>query len=197
MQLGEPTRRRRPLRALVLILLLAAAAAVAVGWFRIGPAPRVSIEPGLPGIGKRTPVVVKVAASGRGLAPVRVEVRYVSVRNAGANVLVRNDDAAVAGAAIAAAVVIGAAVAGVATAKAPAMTAPLARDAVTPTRHRGRGPARVATCTEFPSGTPAPESHRVTVRRPEVRPQPRIPRGGPAPAQLLNLRGLCRRVGRD
>ena len=73
MQLGEPTRRRRPLRVLLLALFAAAAVAFAIGWLRVGPPPQISIEPALPGIGKRTPIVIRLAAEGRGLAPVRIE----------------------------------------------------------------------------------------------------------------------------
>lgn len=73
MQLGEPSRRRRPLRALTLAAVAAAAVAVALGWFRVGPPPTIEISPKLPGIGKRTPIVITVAAPGRGLAPVRID----------------------------------------------------------------------------------------------------------------------------
>jgi hypothetical protein len=73
MQLGEPTRRRHPLRALGLVLLLALAVVCALAWFRAGAAPAIDIAAKLPGIGRRTPVTVTVAAPGRGLGPVRVE----------------------------------------------------------------------------------------------------------------------------
>jgi hypothetical protein len=73
MQLGEPTRRRHPLRALGLVLLLALAAVSGLAYYRAGASPSIDIAAKLPGIGKRTPVTVTVAAPGRGLAPVRVE----------------------------------------------------------------------------------------------------------------------------
>ncbi len=73
MQLGEPSRRRHPLRALGLVVLAAFSALLALAYFRVGEAPSIEIAPQLPGIGKRTPVVVTVAAPGRGLGPVRVE----------------------------------------------------------------------------------------------------------------------------
>lgn len=73
MQLGEPTRRRRPLRALGLALFAAAAALVALAWVRVGEPPGIQIEPRLPGIGKRTPVAVTLSAPGRGLGAVRVD----------------------------------------------------------------------------------------------------------------------------
>ena len=41
--------------------------------FRTGAAPTIGIEPGLPGIGKRTPVTVSFADAGRGLTRLRVE----------------------------------------------------------------------------------------------------------------------------
>lgn len=59
----------------ILILLAVGAAVVAgVGAFRVGPEPSVTIEPALPGIGKRTPVRIAVAEPQRGLAGYRVEI---------------------------------------------------------------------------------------------------------------------------
>ena len=68
--------RRKPSRFLVRLFYLVAALAilfVLVASFRSGPAPSISIEPGMPGIGKRTPVKVRVDESKRGLAGYRVE----------------------------------------------------------------------------------------------------------------------------
>jgi murein DD-endopeptidase MepM/ murein hydrolase activator NlpD len=73
MQLGEPSRRRHPLRALGLVVLSGIVVVLALAYFRAGAAPSIDIAPKLPGIGKRTPVVVTVATSGRGLGPVRVD----------------------------------------------------------------------------------------------------------------------------
>ncbi len=74
MQLGTPERpRRRLLAPLVSLLLVAVAAFVALALLRLGAAPRVTIEPKVPGIGKRTPVAVRVEAPGRGLGHVKVE----------------------------------------------------------------------------------------------------------------------------
>jgi murein DD-endopeptidase MepM/ murein hydrolase activator NlpD len=58
---------------LVLLLVLLAVAAAAFAVLRVGAAPRVEIVPELPGIGRRTPIVVRVAAPGRGLSSVAVE----------------------------------------------------------------------------------------------------------------------------
>lgn len=70
---NEPRAPRRPLRGVLVLGLGILAVVIGIGYFRVGPAPAVSIEPELPGIGKRTPVVVKVEAGGRGLGPVKVE----------------------------------------------------------------------------------------------------------------------------
>jgi murein DD-endopeptidase MepM/ murein hydrolase activator NlpD len=60
-------------RALLGLILLLAVGAGSVVTFRTGPAPTVQLEPGLPGIGPRTPVHVTVRVGGRGLTFVRVE----------------------------------------------------------------------------------------------------------------------------
>ncbi len=64
-------------RVLVLLLLAVVVAALvaflAVAALRAGPAPRIEIKPGLPGIGKRTPVTVHVTEPRRGLSRVSVQ----------------------------------------------------------------------------------------------------------------------------
>ncbi len=58
------------------VLIIAAAAIVvllALALFRTGAPPMVTIEPGLPGIGRRTPVTVTVEEGGRGLGNIKVE----------------------------------------------------------------------------------------------------------------------------
>lgn len=63
--------------AAVLMFLIALAGLVflALAALRVGPAPEVEIAPGLTAIGRRTPIVVKLEAPGRGLVHVRVELR--------------------------------------------------------------------------------------------------------------------------
>lgn len=70
---NERREPRRPLRGLLVIGLGLAALLVGVGYFGVGPAPDITITPELPGIGKRTPVVIAAAAGGRGLGPFKVE----------------------------------------------------------------------------------------------------------------------------
>jgi peptidase M23-like protein len=74
MELGRPDRmpRRRTGRRLLAIVVLLVVVAAAFAALRVGAAPRVEIAPELPGIGRRTPVVVRVAAGGRGLESVAV-----------------------------------------------------------------------------------------------------------------------------
>ncbi len=57
----------------VLVIALVVVAVVALASLRVGDTPRIRIEPAQKGIGARTPVDVHVAAAGRGLAGVRVE----------------------------------------------------------------------------------------------------------------------------
>ncbi|MEM9557783.1 MAG: M23 family metallopeptidase [Acidobacteriota bacterium] len=68
------SRRSRPWGKILLALLLVLGlSAVALAWLRVGPPPTLSIEPELPGIGPRTPVVVHLAEPTRGLASWRAE----------------------------------------------------------------------------------------------------------------------------
>lgn len=67
---------RRPKRSGKKYLYLMAAVAImwgAITTFRVGEPPTIAIEPGMPGIGKRTPVAVSFAQSGRGLTRLLVE----------------------------------------------------------------------------------------------------------------------------
>jgi hypothetical protein len=63
----------RSLRRLLIFLVIVGLVFVGLAAFRAGPAPQMSIETGLPGIGKRTPVRVVVAENKRGLSSVRIE----------------------------------------------------------------------------------------------------------------------------
>jgi hypothetical protein len=68
--------RRKPSRLfkrLLIVVALVAAVFVGVSAFRVGPPPSVSIEAGLPGIGKRTPFDISVSEPKRGLAGIRIE----------------------------------------------------------------------------------------------------------------------------
>lgn len=71
--LASSRNRRGRLRPLLLILGAVAVAVLLLVTFRVGPAPSVVIEPALPGIGPATPVTVRAAADGRGLAGLRLE----------------------------------------------------------------------------------------------------------------------------
>ncbi len=67
---------KKPSRALariVVALLVALGVAAVVSVVRVGSSPQVTIEPSAPGIGRKTPVTVKLAAPGRGLTAVKVE----------------------------------------------------------------------------------------------------------------------------
>jgi murein DD-endopeptidase MepM/ murein hydrolase activator NlpD len=57
----------------LIVAALAAIGFLALAGFRAGPPPTVRLEAGLPGIGKRTPIVVEVEEPTRGLSQVRVE----------------------------------------------------------------------------------------------------------------------------
>ncbi len=68
-------RRERSgrLRGSLILILLVALVFVALAAFRAGPAPEISIESGLPGIGRRTPIRIVVSEPQRGLTALRVE----------------------------------------------------------------------------------------------------------------------------
>jgi murein DD-endopeptidase MepM/ murein hydrolase activator NlpD len=68
------------LRILLILVLLGGIAFAALAAFRIGPAPKIAIQPGLKGIGRRTPVTVEVDAGGRGLRSVEVAVVQGNLR---------------------------------------------------------------------------------------------------------------------
>jgi murein DD-endopeptidase MepM/ murein hydrolase activator NlpD len=61
------------LRVLLILLVLVGLVFVAMAAFRAGPAPEITVEVTLPGIGKRTPILVGVSESKRGLSDVRIE----------------------------------------------------------------------------------------------------------------------------
>ena len=67
--------RERPgrLRGPLILILLVALVILALAAFRAGPAPEISIESGLPGIGKRTPIRIVVSEPKRGLQALSVE----------------------------------------------------------------------------------------------------------------------------
>ena len=68
--------RRKPSRffnRLLILVVLGGLAFVGLAAFRIGPPPSVSVEAGMPGIGKRTPFDISVAEPKRGLSGVRIE----------------------------------------------------------------------------------------------------------------------------
>jgi hypothetical protein len=67
------SRSGRGFRRLLLLLLLVGLVFGGLAAFRVGPAAEITIEPGLPAIGKRTPVAIRVREPRRGLAGVRVE----------------------------------------------------------------------------------------------------------------------------
>ncbi len=70
-QRDNPQRRSKLLTRGLAALLLGAFAALVV--LRVGPAPEIAIEPQMPGIGPRTPVVVRAAEPSRGLGRLEVE----------------------------------------------------------------------------------------------------------------------------
>ncbi|HSB60928.1 MAG TPA: hypothetical protein VLI67_04370, partial [Vicinamibacteria bacterium] len=62
------------LKLFVLLLVVVLAVLGGIATFRVGPAPALTLEPGLPGLGRRTPVRVTASADGRGLSWLRLEV---------------------------------------------------------------------------------------------------------------------------
>ncbi|HVS13766.1 MAG TPA: M23 family metallopeptidase [Thermoanaerobaculia bacterium] len=70
---GTQKRPGRKLRAAAAVAVAAVIGLVLLAIFRIGPAPTVSIEPAMPGIGKATPLAVEVSEPRRGLGSVAVE----------------------------------------------------------------------------------------------------------------------------
>ena len=66
-------KARRTLKRLLIMLIVVGVVIVGLAAFRVGPAPDISVQAGLPGIGKRTPITVRVQESGRGLGGLRVE----------------------------------------------------------------------------------------------------------------------------
>ena len=66
-------RRRGPAPAVLLLLVVAALVAAGIGALRAGPAPQITITPGLPAIGKHTPLTIAASEPKRGLVRLRVE----------------------------------------------------------------------------------------------------------------------------
>jgi len=73
-ELSLGRKEKRPFwRRGVWVLMAALAVIVALCWFRVGPEPVVSIEPGLPAIGPSTPVKVTLEEPSRGLGDLKIE----------------------------------------------------------------------------------------------------------------------------
>ncbi len=70
--MSSENRRGRGKRWLWLAILIAVGMAALVT-FRVGSRPSIQIEPAMPGIGRRTPIVVQMSEPSRGLARVKVE----------------------------------------------------------------------------------------------------------------------------
>jgi murein DD-endopeptidase MepM/ murein hydrolase activator NlpD len=66
-------RSGHPFRSVLIVLGIVLLAAIAQGIFCVGGPPGVKIEPGMPAIGKRTPVKIEVSEPRRGIAHVRVD----------------------------------------------------------------------------------------------------------------------------
>jgi hypothetical protein len=66
-------KARKLLAQLIAVVIVAAIVFACLAIFRIGAPPSITIEPALPGIGKRTPVTVTVEEPGRGLGQITVE----------------------------------------------------------------------------------------------------------------------------
>ncbi len=67
------TERRGYLFGILIIVLLVLLGAAAIGIFRIGPPPEISIAPAATIIGRRTPLKVEVSEPTRGLSSVKIE----------------------------------------------------------------------------------------------------------------------------
>jgi murein DD-endopeptidase MepM/ murein hydrolase activator NlpD len=68
-------RSGNPLKILLLAVGVVLLTFVALGYFRAGSVPQIKIEPGMPVIGKRTPVKIEVSEPRRGLTHVVVELQ--------------------------------------------------------------------------------------------------------------------------
>jgi len=66
-------KARKLLSQLIAVVIIAAIVFACLAIFRVGAPPSITIEPALPGIGKRTPVTVTVEEPGRGLGQITVE----------------------------------------------------------------------------------------------------------------------------
>jgi hypothetical protein len=62
-------------RVAILVPALLLLAFIAQGVFRVGSPPSIKIEPGMPAVGKRTPIKIEVSEPRRGLTHVKVEFR--------------------------------------------------------------------------------------------------------------------------
>ena len=68
----DPAQRRsKPVALGLAVAVLGSVAALAL--LRVGPPPEITIAPQVPGIGPRTPVVVRAVEPGRGLGRLEVE----------------------------------------------------------------------------------------------------------------------------
>ncbi len=70
---GQARQRGRLRSRMVAVLTAAVLVLLTLALWRVGPAPRIEIEPGLPGIGPSTPLTVRLSESSRGLSDYRVE----------------------------------------------------------------------------------------------------------------------------
>jgi hypothetical protein len=66
-------KARKLLSRLIAVVILAVIVFACLAIFRVGAPPSITIDPALPGIGKRTPVTVTVEEPGRGLGDITVE----------------------------------------------------------------------------------------------------------------------------
>ncbi len=70
---GQARRRGHMRSRMLAVLTVVALALLAFALWRVGPAPHIEIEPGLPGIGPRTPLTVRLSEPSRGLGDYRIE----------------------------------------------------------------------------------------------------------------------------